>query len=46
MRIKLITKYEKDKLPFTKLKEFDITSLRGPRYMPKTLSEYIKNISD
>ena len=44
MKIELITKYEKEKLPFNKLKEFGVTAIRGPRYMPKALNEYIKKL--
>ena len=42
MKIELVTTYEKGKLSFSKLKEFGINAIRGPRYMPLTLSKYIK----
>ena len=44
MKIDLLTKYEKGKLSFSKLKDFGINAIRGPRYMPLALSEYINNI--
>ena len=44
MKIALITRYEKGKLSFNKLKEFGINAVRGPRYMPVALSEYIKKL--
>ena len=44
MRIDLIKRYEKGKLSFEKLKEFGINAVRGPRYMPLPLSEYINKI--
>ncbi len=45
MKIDLITRYEKGKLSFSKLKSFGINAIRGPRYMPLDLSKYInKNL--
>ena len=44
MKIDLITRYEKGKLSFNKLKEFGVNAIRGPRYMPLTLSKYINEI--
>ena len=44
MKIALITRYEKGKLSFDKLKDFGINSIRGPRYVPLELSEYINKI--
>ena len=41
MKIELITRYEKGKLSFDKLKDFGVNAIRGPRYMPLALSEYI-----
>ncbi len=41
MKIELITKYEKGKLSFSKLKDFGINAIRSQRYMPLTLSKYI-----
>ena len=44
MKIDLLTKYEKGKISFNKLKDFGINAIRNQRYMPLALSEYIKNI--
>jgi len=44
MKIDLITRYEKDQLSFSKLKDFGINAIRGPRYMPLDLSKYINRI--
>ena len=44
MKIDLITRYEQGKLSFSKLKDFGINAIRGPRYMPLALSKYINNI--
>ncbi len=41
MKMELTKKYEKGKLTRNKLKEFGIKAIRGPRYMPLALSEYI-----
>lgn len=41
MRINLLKSYEKGKYSFDKLKEFGVNSVRGPRYMPLSLSKYI-----
>ncbi len=41
MKIKLIKRYEKGKYSFSILKEFKVNAVRGPRYMPVLLSEYI-----
>ena len=41
MKIDLITRYEKGKLSFNKLKDFGVNAIRSQRYMPLTLSEYI-----
>lgn len=41
MKIDLITRYEKGELSFSKLKDFGINAVRGPRYMPSDLSIYI-----
>ena len=41
MKIQLLEKYDKGKYSFNKLKEYGITAVRGPRYMPVSLSEYI-----
>ncbi len=44
MKIDLITRYEKGELSLNKLKDFGIRAVRGPRYMPLSLSEYINKI--
>ena len=44
MKINLITRYKKGNLSFSKLKDFGINSIRGPRYMPLSLSKYINKI--
>ena len=44
MKIHLITRYEKGKLSFEKLKDFGINAIRNQRYMPLTLSKYINKI--
>ena len=41
MKIELITRYEKGKLSFDKLKDFGVNAIRGPRYMTLDLSKYI-----
>ena len=46
MKIDLITRYEKGELSFNKLKVFGINAIRGPRYMPLALSEYINKIKN
>ncbi len=46
MEIELIERYEKGKLSFKKLKEFGINAIRGPRYMPLSLSKYITEMID
>ncbi len=46
MKIDLITRYEKGKLSFNKLKDFGINAIRSPRYMPLELSEYINKIKE
>lgn len=45
MKIKLLTKYDKDKYTFEKLKEYGIKAIRGPRTMPKKLSTEINKNS-
>ncbi len=44
MKIELITKYEKGKIAFSKLKDFGVNAIRNQRYMPLALSEYINKI--
>ncbi len=41
MKIELVTRYEKGKLSFEKLKKFGVNAIRSQRYMPLALSEYI-----
>ena len=40
-KIKLLDSYDKEQYPFSKLKEYGVNAVRGPRYMPKELSNYI-----
>ena len=42
IEIKVLKVYDNDFLPFSKLKEYQINAVRGPRFMPKLLSDYIK----
>ena len=44
MKINLVRRYEKGQLSFSKLKDFGINAVRGPRYMSLSLSEFIKQI--
>ena len=46
MKIDLITRYEKGKLSFSKLKDFGVNAIRSQRYMPLALSEYIHKIEE
>ena len=46
MKIHLMTRYEKGKLSFSKLKDFGINAIRCQRYMPLALSEYIHKIEE
>ena len=46
MKIDLIKRYEKGRLSFSKLKDFGINAVRGPRYMPLVLSNYINDIKN
>lgn len=41
MKLKLIRKFKEDEYLFTKLKKYGVTAIRGPRRMPKVLSEEI-----
>ena len=43
MKIDLIKRYEPGILSLDKIKEFGIKTVRGPRYMPLSLSKYIKD---
>lgn len=43
MELTLLEKYDKSFLPFAKLKTMSLTSIRGPRRIPKELSDYLKN---
>ena len=45
MKIDLITRYEKGKLSFDKLKEFGVNAIRSQRYMPLALSKYINKMT-
>ncbi len=44
MKMYLITRYEKGKISFDKLKEFGINAIRGPRNMTSDLSKYINKV--
>ena len=46
MKIDLITRYKKGELSFSKLKDFGVNAIRGTRYMPLTLSNYINKIEN
>ncbi len=39
MQLKLLKRYSKEEFPFLKLKTYGVTSIRGPRRMPKRLSK-------
>jgi len=41
MKIKLLKKYKEDQYTFSKLNEYGVRSIRGPRSMPKKLSKEI-----
>lgn len=41
MRIEKIKEYDKKICPLKTLKEYGVTTIRGPRYMPKKLKEYL-----
>lgn len=41
MKIKLLTKYDQNKYTFSKLNEFGIKAIRGPRSMPEKMSKEI-----
>ena len=43
MELELLKKYPKEKCPFSKLKEFQVNAVRGPRGIPKDLIEYLEN---
>lgn len=42
MKLKLLNTYEKDFCPFSLLKEYGVLAVRGPRFMPKKLADYLK----
>lgn len=44
LKMDLITRYEKGKLSFSKLKEFGINAVRSARYMPLSLSKYVNKM--
>lgn len=44
LKLKVLKRYKEGKYPFSLLKEFKITSVRGPRYMTKELSDYINDM--
>ena len=41
MKIEKLEEYDKDVCPLNTLKEYGVTTIRGPRYMPKKLKEYL-----
>ena len=41
MDIHIDERYDKGLCPLSKMKEFGVTTVRGPRYMPKELAEYL-----
>ncbi|PJG85607.1 MmcQ/YjbR family DNA-binding protein [Conservatibacter flavescens] len=41
MKIRLLQSYSPHLFPFSKLKEFQVNAVRGPRSMPSELSQYI-----
>ncbi len=41
MGIEIETRYDKEKCPLAKMKEFGVTTVRGVRFMPKELEEYL-----
>lgn len=43
MKLNLLRRYPKDFCPFSVLKKYGVTAIRGPRFMTKELSDYIKN---
>ncbi len=45
MYMDLIKRFEKGQIPFNELKKFGVNAIRGQRYMPKELSEYIDKIN-
>ena len=46
MKIELLARYENEKISFSILKTFGINAIRGPRYMPLSLSKYINSIKE
>ena len=42
MKIKLIKEYDKKKYTLNKIKKYGVTAVRGPRFMPKELSEIME----
>lgn len=43
MEITLLEKYQKDRYPFSILKKYGLTSIRGPRRIPEKLSRYLQS---
>lgn len=41
MKLKLKKEYPKEEYPFTKLKEYGLTAIRGPRTMPNKLAKVL-----
>ena len=42
MRIKLLDEYDRNLLPFAKLKKYGINAVRGPRYAPDIFVKALK----
>ena len=46
MKLKILNRYEKDKYSLEILKKYNLTSIRGPRKMPKKLLDHMKENND
>ncbi|MBQ8131525.1 MAG: MmcQ/YjbR family DNA-binding protein [Bacilli bacterium] len=46
MEIELLEVYDKKICPFSKLKEYGVNAVRGPRFMPKELSDYLNKTKE
>ncbi len=42
MKLRLVKKYDKEKWPLEKLKEYGVKAIRSPRRIPKTLSQELR----
>ena len=43
MNLEMIEKFNTNKFPFKKLKEYGLNSVRSPRRIPTKLSEFLKD---